>query len=94
MSSDALCRCGHPHRNHGVRCGTPVGPWLDVSDYPNACDCRSFDDSRLPDPGGRLMFGVHRQPSDNAETAEAWPTLPSWSARVTARTTRALRRLR
>lgn len=91
--SESLCRCGHERRRHDRGgCATWLdqpssGPW-------SLCECPGYDDSRLPDPGERLVFGVHRQTSGDAETAEAWPTMASWSARVRARTTRALRSLR
>lgn len=95
------CHCGHRLRDHARPFGAAPGrcemytDGLDDPFVPGAkwtmCPCRAFDDSVLPVPGERLTFGVHRQPTPDAETAEAWPSLPSWSARLRARTTRALR---
>lgn len=100
------CRCGHDSRGHkqfGQRpCDVVVNPDGSVCDDPftvpfsewRYCPCPGFDDTILPAEGERLTFGVHRQSTVNAETAEAWPSMASWSARVKARTTRALRSVR
>jgi hypothetical protein len=74
-------------------CAQPLpSGWHDVTVH--YCEPHDYDDSVLPAPGERLTFGVHRQPTTAAETAEAWPPMAMWSARVKAKTTRALRGLR
>jgi len=97
------CKCGHDQYDHQRplsdpgRCETFADglddPFIPMAQW-TRCACEAFDDSALPEPGERLVFGVHYQPTRAAESAEAWPSLPSWSARVRARTTRALRGLR
>ena len=93
----ATCRCGHGldrHRGLHGRCMTFIDGLDDAFDPWKSCDCAAFDDSVLPAPGERLTFGVHRQPTVHAETAEAWPPMATWSSRIKAKTTRALRSLR
>jgi hypothetical protein len=70
--SDGACRCGHSRSRHdGRRCNTfrSIGRTCWGEDH---CDCREYDDSVLPPPGEKPVFGVHRLPSREAIAAPAW----------------------
>lgn len=70
--TEGACRCGHGRARHvGSRCNSylRVGPdgWGE-----DPCRCREYDDSRLPAPGERAVFGVHRLREQDAVAAPAW----------------------
>lgn len=82
---EGRCTCGHGPVQHAwrrgrrARCNVIVNQrgWLDF----DACKCRQYDISRLPEPGQRLEFGVHRLSEPEAETAPAWPSLAAVQGR-------------
>ncbi len=72
--------CGHSMPDHNRRGGRPclrAIPTGRFDEYGFAidtyCGCPGWESAVLPAPGERLEFGKHRQRSDDAETAPAWP---------------------
>ena len=76
---ESMCKCGHVDTDHRYSNGgrgrcraiTAERSWLDF----DLCTCLAFDNSRLPAPGERLTFGVHRMRDVDAEAAPAWPSM-------------------
>lgn len=69
------CVCGHQrrmHPRHGCIGASASDGWGGLG-VP-FCRCAGFRDGSavLPSEGERLVFGVHRQTTGNAETAPAW----------------------
>ena len=81
------CKCGHEASHHRPwargKCQRIINErsWLDF----DTCPCEAYDVSRLPAPGERLTFGVHRMNHPEAEAAPAWPSLAVVQGRRDAR---------
>ena len=67
-----MCHCGHELRYHLRWNGGPCGYVLNAAGWDwTTCACPDYDDSVLPAPGERPVFGVHHLATRDADWTTA-----------------------